>query len=107
MAMQHYEGVRPSDLSAKAGVPLGDKLRGRAMAIYVLAQASDWYAVLYSVAELEPAMTDNRIMVAHKMNGKPLDPKGGRPRLSFPATSGPRDGFACSPLSGGKGRQSF
>jgi len=89
MAMQHYEGVRLSDLSAKAGVPLGDKLRGRAMAIYVLAQASDWYAVLYSVAELEPAMTDNRIMVAHKMNGKPLDPKGGPSKVVVPGDKRP------------------
>src|SRR5262249_45945413 len=28
--MQHYEGVRLSDLLSKAGVPLGEKLRGRA-----------------------------------------------------------------------------
>ena len=38
---EHYEGVRMSDLLAKAGAPLGDKLRGRAMATYVRAVASD------------------------------------------------------------------
>lgn len=59
------------------------------MAIYVLAQASDWYAVVYSVAELEPAMTDNRIMVAHKMNGKPLDPKGGPFKVVVPGDKRP------------------
>lgn len=31
--MQHYEGVRLSDLLAKAGALLGDKLRGREMAM--------------------------------------------------------------------------
>ena len=77
------------------------------MAMYVLAQASDWYAVVYSVAELEPAMTDNRILVAHKINGKPLAPKGGPFKVVVPGDSRPRDGFACSPLSGGKRRQSF
>jgi|SRR6202035_3083862 hypothetical protein len=87
--MQHYEGARLSDLLAKAGVPLGDKLRGRAMAMYVLAQASDGYAVVYSVAELDPAMTDNRIIVADRMNGKPLDPKEGPFKIVVPGDKRP------------------
>src|SRR5215467_6286351 len=40
-ALEHYEGVRLSDLLARAGVTLGDKLRGRSLATYVVAQASD------------------------------------------------------------------
>src|SRR5215471_21370649 len=48
---QHYEGVRLSDLLSKAGAPLGDKLRGAALATYVVAQATDGYAVVYSIAE--------------------------------------------------------
>jgi DMSO/TMAO reductase YedYZ molybdopterin-dependent catalytic subunit len=107
MAMQHYEGVRLSDLSAKAGVPLGDKLRGRAMAIYVLARASDWYAVVYAVAELEPAMTDNRIMVAHKMNGKPLDPKGGPSKVVVPGDKRPARWIWMLTALRWKTRQSF
>lgn len=87
--MQHYEGVRVSDLLAKAGVALGDKLRGRAMAMYVIAQASDGYAVVYSVAELDPAMTDNRIIVADRMNGKPLDPKEGPFKIVVPGDKRP------------------
>src|SRR6476646_9232287 len=55
---EHYEGVRVSDLLAKAGVPLGEKLRGRALATYLVVQASDGYAVVYSIAEIDPAMTD-------------------------------------------------
>jgi hypothetical protein len=87
--MQHYEGVRLSDLLAKAGVPLGDKLRGRAMATYVLARASDGYAVVYSLAELDPAMTDNRIMVADRMNGKSLDSKEGPFKVVVPGDKRP------------------
>ena len=81
---QHYEGVRLSDLLAMAGVPLGDKLRGSVMAMYVLAHASDGYAVVYSVAEIDPAMNDNRIIVADKMNGKPLEPKEGPFKIVVP-----------------------
>jgi DMSO/TMAO reductase YedYZ molybdopterin-dependent catalytic subunit len=87
--MQHYEGVRLSDLLAKAGVALGDKLRGRGMTVYVLAQASDGYAVVYSVAELDPAMTDNRTIVADRMNGKPLDPKEGPLKIVVPGDKRP------------------
>jgi len=56
---EHYEGVRLSDLLAKAGVPLGEKLRGRALASYTVVQASDGYSVVYSIAEIDPAMNDN------------------------------------------------
>ena len=75
--MQHYEGVRLSDLLLRAGVTLGEKLRGKALATYVVARASDGYGVVYSLAELDPAMNDNQIIVADTMNGKALEPKQG------------------------------
>lgn len=104
--MQHYEGVRLSDLLAKAGVPLGDKLRGRAMAMYVLTQASDGYAVVYSVAEVDPATTDNRIIVADRMTGKQLDPKKDHSKSWFPATSGSDVGCAqCAQIHRYPGRK--
>lgn len=46
--MQHYQGVALSDLLAKVGIPLGEKLRGKAMAMYVVTKASDGYAAVYS-----------------------------------------------------------
>ena len=82
--MQHYEGVRLSDLLLKAGVPLGQNLRGQALGTCVVARASDGYAVVYSLAELDPAMTDNQIIVADKMNGKALAPKQGPFRVVVP-----------------------
>jgi hypothetical protein len=87
--VEHYEGVRLSDLLAKVGAPLGDQLRGKAMATYVLAQASDGYAVVYSLAELDPAMTDNRIIVADRMNGKALDAKEGPFKIVVPGDKRP------------------
>lgn len=87
--MQHYEGVRVSDLLAKAGLALGEKLRGRGLATYVVAKASDGYTVVYSIAELDPAMTDNQIIVADTMNGKPLEPKEGPLKIVVPGDKGP------------------
>jgi DMSO/TMAO reductase YedYZ molybdopterin-dependent catalytic subunit len=87
--MQHYEGVRVSDLLAKAGVTLGEKLRGRGLATYVVAKASDGYAVVYSIAELDPAMTDNQVIVADTMNGKPLEPKEGPFKIVVPGDKRP------------------
>jgi hypothetical protein len=91
--MQRYEGVRLSDLLLKAGVTLGEKLRGKALATYVVAHASDGYAVVYSLAELDPAMNDNQIIVADTMNGKALEPKQGLSRWWFPVTSGQQGGY--------------
>jgi hypothetical protein len=86
---QHYEGVRLSDLLLKAGAPLGQKLRGQAMATYVVARASDGYAVVYSLAELDPALNDNQIMLADTINGKALDAKQGPFKVVVPGDKRP------------------
>ena len=87
--MQHYEGVRVSDLLAKAGVTLGEKLRSRGLATYAVAKASDGYAVVYSIAELDPAMIDNQVIVADTMNGKPLEPIEGPFKIVVPGDKRP------------------
>jgi len=87
--MQCCEGVRLSDLLAKAGVALGDSLHGRALATYVVAHARDGYMVVYSLAELDPAMNGNQIIVADKMDGKPLEPMQGPFRVVVPGDKRP------------------
>jgi len=67
-----YEGVRVAELLKKAGVPLGGELRGNSLATYVLAVASDGYSIVFSVGELDPALTANDIIVADTLDGKPL-----------------------------------
>ncbi len=67
-----YEGVPIVELLKKAGAPTGSKLRGKALTIYVLAKAHDGYQVLYSLAELDPGLTQGKFIVADKRNGKPL-----------------------------------
>lgn len=86
---EHYEGVRVSDLLARAGVPLGEKLRGRALATYVVVQAGDGYAVVYSIAEVDPAINDNRIILADTMNGKPLGEHDGPFKIVAPGEKRP------------------
>ena len=79
-----YEGVWVSDVLKKAGVRLGESLRGPAFAAYVLASASDGYQVLFSIGELDPAMTDGQFLLADKANGKALFGENGSFRLVVP-----------------------
>ena len=79
-----YEGVWVSDILKKAGIRLGEALRGPALATYVLASASDGYQVLFSLGELDPDMTDGRFLLADKANGKPLFGENGAFRLVIP-----------------------
>lgn len=72
-----YEGVAVQELLRRAGVPQNDKLRGATIATYVLAEASDGYAVLYSLAELDAGFQNSEVIVADTMNGSPLGEKQG------------------------------
>jgi DMSO/TMAO reductase YedYZ molybdopterin-dependent catalytic subunit len=79
-----YEGVRVEDLLHKAGVPLGEQMRGPAMASYVVAEAEDGYRVVFSLPELDPGMVDSEIIVADTMDGTPLGEKVGPFRIVAP-----------------------
>jgi hypothetical protein len=67
-----YEGVLVGELLKRAGAPLGRDLSGQALATYVLASASDGYRVVYSLGELDPAMTGEEVIVADTIDGKAL-----------------------------------
>ena len=79
-----YEGVLLCDLLAKACLKLGEGLRGPELAKYVVAEASDGYAALYSIAEIDPSISNNRILLADTMNGNLLDTKQGPFRIVVP-----------------------
>jgi DMSO/TMAO reductase YedYZ molybdopterin-dependent catalytic subunit len=79
-----YEGVPLRDILAKAGVPMGEKLRGKALASYVLAKAQDGYQVVFALGELDPAFGNEKILVADKRDGKPLFGFQGPLRLVCP-----------------------
>lgn len=67
-----YEGVRVAELLKRAGAPTGADLRGKALASYVLASASDGYQAVFSLGELDPAFSPNDIIIADSVDGKPL-----------------------------------
>lgn len=79
-----YEGVAVQELLRRAGVPQNEKLRGSAMATYVLAEAADGYSVLYSLAELDSDFQDSEVIVADTMNGSPLGEKQGSFKMVAP-----------------------
>jgi DMSO/TMAO reductase YedYZ molybdopterin-dependent catalytic subunit len=79
-----YEGVPVPELLRKAGVPQNGKLRGSALATYVLAEAADGYSVLYSLAELDTDFQDSEVIVADTMDGAPLGEKQGPFKMVAP-----------------------
>ncbi len=79
-----YEGVWLHEVLKKAGVPQGSELRGKALSGYVMAEAQDGYAVVFSLGETDPAFVDNEILLADTANGKPLFGAQGRFRLVVP-----------------------
>jgi DMSO/TMAO reductase YedYZ molybdopterin-dependent catalytic subunit len=79
-----YEGVLLYDILMKAGAPVGKQLMGKSLASCVLAEARDGYQVVYTLTELDPSFTDNKIIVADTINGKPLFQYQGPFRLVVP-----------------------
>ena len=67
-----YEGVWLHEILKRAGVPAGSALRGKALTTYLLVEAKDGYQVLFSLAEIDPAFTENQVLLADKADGKPL-----------------------------------
>lgn len=76
-----YEGVPLQEILKKAGVQFGHQMRGKALAGYVLAEARDGYAVVFSMGELDSDFGDAKIIVADKRDGKPLFAYQGPARL--------------------------
>jgi len=79
-----YEGVLLEELLTKAGVPQGEQLRGASMATYVLAEATDGYRVVFSLAELDSGILESEVIVADTVDGAPLSAQQGPFRLVAP-----------------------
>jgi hypothetical protein len=79
-----YEGVLLEELLHRAGVPQGEKLRGAAMATYVLAEAEDGYRVVFSLAELDSGILDSEVIVTDTMAGADLPAKEGPFKIVAP-----------------------
>jgi len=79
-----FEGVPLSEVLAKVQAPVGEELRGKALADYLLVEAADGYRAVFALAELDPAFSDKRVYLATKRDGKPLSEKEGPFRIVAP-----------------------
>jgi hypothetical protein len=79
-----YDGVSLQDVLATAGVATGDGLRGKELADYIVAEGSDGYRIVFSVAELDPAFSNTQVIVATRVDGQPLQARDGPMRLVVP-----------------------
>ena len=79
-----YEGVLVGEILKRAGAPVGEALRGDAIASYVVAHAADGYRAVYALAELDNAFTPSDVIVADTIDGKPLFAYQGPWRLVAP-----------------------
>jgi Oxidoreductase molybdopterin binding domain len=84
-----HEGVLLRDVLAKAGVPLGEALRGKALARAVIATAVDGYQVAYAIAEVDEAFNDFRILIVDRRDGQPLLPDSGPLQIVVPQDKRP------------------
>lgn len=79
-----FEGVLLVEVLKLAGVKFGEDLRGKNLALYLLAEAPDGYKAVYALAEMDPAYNDRLILLADKRDGKPLDGNEGPLRIVVP-----------------------
>lgn len=75
-ADETYQGVALSVLLERIGAPLGAKLRGKALAMYIVAEGTDQYRAIYSLAEADPDFHTGSVIVADRENGQPIAKDG-------------------------------
>lgn len=71
-----YQGVELSVLLARLDAPMGPKLRGKALAMYVVAEGADKYRAVYSLAEVDPDFHTETVIVADREDGQPIAKDG-------------------------------
>lgn len=73
-ANQTYSGVPLFDMLKLLGVP--DKPHGKDLRLYLVAEGSDGYGAVYSVAEVNPDVHDGTVIVADAIDGKAIGDEG-------------------------------
>jgi DMSO/TMAO reductase YedYZ molybdopterin-dependent catalytic subunit len=76
-----YEGVEVGEILKLAGIKFGDDLRGKALALYLVAEATDHYRAVFALPELDHDYTDKVVLLADSREGKPLAANEGPLRL--------------------------
>lgn len=79
-----FEGVDLLDVLRLADAPLGEALRGPALATYLLVEAADGYRAVVALAEVDPGIGGRRALLCDRRDGKPLSAHEGPWRLVLP-----------------------
>jgi hypothetical protein len=79
-----YAGVAVRDVLARAGVTLGEKLRGAALQLVVRVCSRDGYVVVFALAEFDEAFSRRTLLLADRMDAKPLADTAGPLQLVVP-----------------------
>ncbi len=73
-----FEGVLLADVLKLGGLELGEKLRGKQLAAFLLVEAADNYKAVFALPELDTGFMDKTVILADKRDGKDL-PENARP----------------------------
>jgi len=79
-----FDGVELGEVLKLAGVKLGEQLRGKELALFLIVEAADNYRAVFCLPELDHGFTDRIILLADLRDGKPLSEKEGPLRLVVP-----------------------
>ena len=78
------EGVWLIDLVARAGVPVGEAVRGPALTTVIIADAADGYRAVFSLGEIDRKLGAAPVLVADRCGGVSLGEAAGPLRLVVP-----------------------
>ena len=84
----HWQGVALEDVLLSAGAPSGEALRGHTMTTVVRVSASDHYQVVFSLADLDPMLGNEQVILADTQDGHPIA-KDGPYRIVVPGDKRP------------------
>jgi len=65
-------------------VKLGEAIRGKALANYLMVEAGDGYRVAFTLPEVDPVFTDLIFLLADRRDGQPMGEYEGRLRIVVP-----------------------
>jgi hypothetical protein len=84
-----YSGILLYDILTTAQAVPNNQLKGKALTKYILVTAADGYQVVIALPEIDPAYTDQMVILANKEDGQDLPANFGPYRLIVPRDKRP------------------
>lgn len=79
-----YSGVLLSELLFRSGLAFADSTRKENLTKYIVIEAIDGYEVMFSLAEIDPDISNQLIILADSMDGEELPSNDGTVRVVVP-----------------------